>query len=66
MDPGDLASQITVRRPRPTLTPVIPLHEESGLEDSEAPETLGEEESGSGLRHGGFTRGLQVLPGRRH
>ena len=49
LDPSDLASQITVRRPRSTLAPVIPLQEESGLEDSEAPETTGEEESTSGL-----------------
>ena len=52
LDPGDLASQITVRRPRSTLAPVIPLQEESSLEDSEAPETTGEEESTSGLRMG--------------
>ena len=52
LDPGDLASQITVRRPRSTLAPVIPLQEESDLEDSEAPETTGEEESTSGLRMG--------------
>ena len=47
LDPGDLASQITVRRPRPTHIPVIPVQDESGLEDSEAPETSGEEESTS-------------------
>ena len=45
LDPGDLASQITVRRPRPRLTPTAPLEEDFGLEDSEAPETTGEEES---------------------
>ena len=49
LDPGDLARQITVRRPRPTHIPVIPVQDESGLEDSEAPETSGEEESTSGL-----------------
>ena len=41
LDPGDLASQITVRRPRSTLAPMIPLQEESDLEDSDAPETTG-------------------------
>ena len=45
LDPGDFASQITVRRPRPRLTPTAPTEEELGLEDSEAPETTGEEES---------------------
>ena len=52
LDTGDLASQITVRRPRSILAPVIPLQQESGLEDSEAPETTGEEESTSVLRMG--------------
>ena len=52
LDPGDLARQITVRRPRPTHIPVIPVQDESSLEDSEAPETSGEEESTSGLRMG--------------
>ena len=41
LDPRDLASQITVRRPRPAPVPVIPPLEESALEDSEAPETTG-------------------------
>ena len=45
LDPGDLASQITVRRPRPRLTPMAPPEEDFDLEDSEAPETTGEEES---------------------
>ena len=45
LDPGDLASQITVRRPRPRLTPTAPPEEDFDLEDSEAPETTGEEES---------------------
>ena len=45
LDPGDFASQITVRRPRPRLTPTAPPEEDLGLEDSEAPETTGEEES---------------------
>ena len=45
LDPGDLASQITVRRPRPRLTPTAPPEEDFALEDSEAPETTGEEES---------------------
>ena len=49
LDPGDLARQITVRRPRPTHIPVIPVQDESGLENSEAPETSGEEESTSCL-----------------
>ena len=49
LDPGNLASQITVRRPRSTLAPVIPMQDKSGLEDSKAPETTGEEESTSGL-----------------
>ena len=55
-NPGSwhLASQITVRRPRPILTPVIPPQEDSDLEYSEAPETPGEEESGSGLRTWGI------------
>ena len=52
LDPGDLASQITVRRPRPAPVPVIPPEEESALEDSEAPETTGEEESEGGLHTG--------------
>ena len=52
MDPRDLASQITVRRPRPAPVPVIPPEEESALEDSEAPETTGEEESEGGLHTG--------------
>ena len=52
LDPGDLASQITIRRPRPAPVPVIPLEEESALEDSEAPETTGEEESEGGLHTG--------------
>ena len=52
LDPGDLASQITVRRPRPAPVPVIPPEEESALEDSEAPETTGEEESEGGLLTG--------------
>ena len=52
LDPGDLASQITVRRPRPAPVPVIPPQEESALEDSEAPETTGEEESEDGLLTG--------------
>ena len=52
LDPGGLASQITVRRPRPTHIPVILVQDESGLEDSEAPETSGEEESTGSLRTG--------------
>ena len=50
LDPGDLASQITVRRPRPTHTPQP--QDQSGLEDSEAPQPSGEEESQSGLHTG--------------
>ena len=50
LDPWDLASQITVRRPRPTPTPQ--LQDQSGLEDSEAPQTSGEEESLSSLHTG--------------
>ena len=46
LDPGDLARQITVRRPRPQL------QDQSGLEDSETPQTTGEEESLSGLHMG--------------
>ena len=49
-DPGDLVSQITVRRPRPM--PIPQLQDQSGLEDSEAPQTTGEEESQSGLHTG--------------
>ena len=52
LDPGDLASQIAVRRPRPIHTPVAPLEEDSDLEYSEAPETPGEEESLGSLRTG--------------
>ena len=52
LDPGDLASQITVRRPSPAPIPVIPPQEESALEDSEAPETTGDEESLGGLQTG--------------
>ena len=52
LDPGDLASQITVRRPRSAPVPVIPPEEESALEDSEAPEMTGEEESRGGLLTG--------------
>ena len=54
MDPGDLASQITVRRPRPTPRPQSQdqLQDQSGLEDSETPQTSGEEESQSGLHLG--------------
>ena len=52
LDARDLASQITVRRPRSMLVPVIPPQEESALEDSEAPETTGEEESEGGLHTG--------------
>ena len=37
LDPGNFASQIAVRRPRPILTPVAPLEEDSDLEYSEAP-----------------------------
>ena len=48
--PRDLASQITVRRPRPKPTPQ--LQDQSGLEDSETPQTTGEEESQSGLHMG--------------
>ena len=50
LDPGDLASQITVRRPRPM--PIPQLQDQSGLEDSETPQTTGEEESQSGLHMG--------------
>ena len=52
LDPGDLASQITVRRPRPILTPVALHEEDSDLEYSEAPETPGEDESIGGLQTG--------------
>ena len=45
LDPGDFASQITVRRPRPRLTPTAPPEEDLTLEDSETPEITGEEES---------------------
>ena len=58
LDPGDLASQITVRRPRSTLAPVIPMQDESGLEDSEAPETTGEEEL-LDERLAGYSAGIQ-------
>ena len=47
--PRDLASQITVRRPRPKPTPQ--LQDQSSLEDSETPQTTGEE-SQSGLHMG--------------
>ena len=50
LDPGDLARQITVRRPRPKPTPQ--LQDQSSLEDSETPQTTGEEESQSGLLMG--------------
>ena len=50
LDTGDLAGQITVRRPRPTHTPQ--LQDQSSLDDSEAPLTSGEEESQSSLHTG--------------
>ena len=50
LDPGDLAGQITVRRPRPMHTPQ--LQDQSSLEDSLTPQTSGEEESQSGLHRG--------------
>ena len=50
LDPGDLPSQITVRKPR--STPIPQLQDQSGLEDSETPQTTGEEESLSSLHMG--------------
>ena len=64
LDPGDLTGQITVRRPRPMHTPQ--LQDQSGLEDSEAPQTSGEEEFTKWPTYGGFTWRHQVLSGRGH
>ena len=49
-NPGDLASQITVRKPRPM--PIPQLQDQSSLEDSETPQTTGEEVSLSSLHMG--------------
>ena len=56
LDPGDLASQITVRRPRPILTPAIPPQEESNLEYSERKHLKAAFKWGIYLRMPSFTR----------